>query len=982
MGANLKIFLSFVMLLVSLSPMKAQQNNTGSLSGNILDSKTGKPVESVAIKVLALPDSTFVGGALSDSIGNFKVKDLAVGRFIMVTNLLGYTSERRPFTLTKQASTMKMDDFEISPTDILLDEAVVSANAIQMTVKEDTLIYNANAFRVPEGSTLEDLIKKFPGIEIAEDGSITVNGLPLNKVLFDGKEFFSDDPKIALKNLPANMADKVKSYNKKSDFTRTTGIDDGNEEVVLDIQVKPGMKDGWVGNVFGGYGNKERYEAAMNANRFRNDSHFSLLGNSNNTNNQGYSEMGDGGRGRQGGAGSGITDSKTLGISIAKDFSESLKLGGDLRYGHSDNDAYMKSNSETHYNDTTSSYSNRYNKSNRNRDDFNFNFRIEWKPDTLTTMIFRPTFSSSGTTSWNENDSKTRNDTADVNHNLSSGNSKYSNLSVGGSFNIIRRLNAKGRNVSLNLNYNYGKGTADEYENSDLTYFLQPNRSQDYKRFTDGENHNNNFSVGLSYSEPVFKRSFLQFTYNFSYRKAESNRYGYQQDNDPTLEFRDWATYSPIEADTALSSCYENTYITHRIGLSMRHLGEKYNLTYGVSLNPQSSKTDNIFGPNMDKGIQKQNVLNWAPNLDYRYRFTRQSQLRFEYRGRSDAPSIDDLQEVISKTNPQNIRYGNPELKPSFSHNINASYNGFSPESRRNIVARAAFSTTQNTTTNMTLYDPSTGARVSKLMNVNGNWNTNGMFGYNTPLDSKNRFNLNSNTQARYSENVSYNTTNLNGVDFDDITSDDMDQYMSMATKNLTYNLRLSERLGGSYRNDWFEITLNGSVTYNKVKSDEQQTNNRETFDYRAGGSTNVTLPWNVYVSTDCNYTYRKGYSSDLKNNEVMWNAQISKSFLANNAATIRFKIYDILREQSNVSRSISALTITDTETNTLGSYFMFNFVWKFNTLGRSGRGSGGRGGMRGGDRMGPPDGGFGGGGNYGGGGGGGFGGGGGGGPM
>lgn len=948
MNARIQVLLSFSMLLISLSSVMAQQpQKEGTLSGNLVDSKSGKPVESATVRVLALPDSSFVGGAVTDSLGNFRVRDLALGQYVMVTNMLGYAPEKRSFTLSQQAPEVKVEDLEVLATDILLGEgAMVSANVVQMTVKEDTVVYNADAFRVQEGAALEELVKKLPGVEIAEDGSITVNGQALNKILFDGKEFFSDDPQVALKNLPANMADKVKSYNKKSDFTRTTGIDDGNEEVVLDIQVKPGMKDGWVGNVFGGYGDKKRYEAALTANRFRDDSHFSLVGNTNNTNNQGYREMGDSGRGRQGNAGSGVTDSKTAGVSFAKDFTESLKLGGDFRYGHSNNDAYMKSHAETHYNDTTSSYTSRDNASNRVRDDFNFNFRLEWKPDTLTTLIFRPNLSASKTWADGRSSSWTRNDTTEVNENLSNNDSKYTNLSVGGSLNIIRRLNSKGRNVSLNLNYNYGKGAADEYENSDLTYFLQPDRSQYYKRYTDGDNHNNNLSVGVSYSEPLFNRSFLQFTYNFTYRNAQSNRYGYQQDSG---ENRDWSVFTPADADTTLSSCYENTYITHRIGLGMRHLGEKYNLSYGVNLNPQSSKTNNIFGPNMDKGRQAQNVLNWSPNLNYRYRFTRQSQLRFEYRGRSNAPNIDNLQEVISKTNPQNIRYGNPDLKPSFTHNVNASYNGFNVDTRRTIIARGSFNTTQNSTTNMTLYDPSTGARVSKLMNVNGNWNTNGMFGYNTPLDSKNLFNLNSNSRVQYSEEVSYNTTNMSGVNFEDITSDDMNQYINSAAKNRTYNLRLSERLGVSFRNDWFEITLNGSISYLKVQSDEQQANNRETFDYRGGGSTNVTLPWNIYISTDCNYTHRQGYSSGLKNNEVMWNAQISKSFLKNNAATIRFKIYDILREQSNVSRSISALTITDTEYNTLGSYFMFNFVLKFNTLGNRGRGE-----SRGG-RMGPP---------------------------
>lgn len=962
MKAKIQVILSFAMLFLSLSSLSAQQKE-GSLSGNVVDSKYGTPVENATVKVLAMPDSNFVSGAVTDSLGNFKIKGLPMGQFLMVTDLLGYEHEKRPFRLTAQAPEIKFNDIEMNPTDILLgDGAIVTANAVQVTVKEDTLIFNANAFRVPEGGMLEDLVKKLPGVEVSDDGKITLNGKELKKVLVDGKEFFSDDPSVSLKNLPANMVNKLKAYDRKSDFARTTGIDDGEEEAVLDLQVKPGMKDGLVGNVFGGYGNKERYEAAGNVNRFRNDSHLSVVINANNTNNQGYSEMGDSGRGRDGNSGSGITESKSFATSFAKDFSENLKLGGDIRYGNSDNDAYMKRNSETQYNDSTREYTRSNNSSNRKRDDFNFNFRLEWKPDTLTTMIFRPRISFSKTHSTGSGESLTWNDTTNVNSNKSDNDSRYKNLDAGGSFNIIRRLNSKGRNVSFNINYSYGQSTSDIYSNSDLKYFLQPNRSKDYKRYTDGESFNHNLRIGVSYSEPLFDRTFLQLSYNFSYRNSRSNKYGYEQDGDANL---DWDSFPIDSAKRDLSSCYKNIYLNHRINIGMRHIGEKYNLSYGVSLNPQSSQTNNIFGPNMDKGLRKQDVVNWSPNLDFRYRFTKQNQLRFEYRGRSDAPSIDDLQEVISRTDPQNIQYGNPLLKPSFTHRVNASYNGYNVESRRSIVARAFFNTTQNSTARMTLYDPQTGNRVSKLMNVNGNWSTNAMLGFNTPLDSKNRFNVNTYTRASYSESVSFNTTTLSDIDFSSLESEDLDHFISIANKNLTHNLRLSERLVVSYRNDWFEITLNGSIAYNRVKSNLQNANDRETFDYLGGGSTNVTLPWNIYVSTDCNYTHRQGYSEGLKKDQVMWNAQISKSFLKNNAATLRFKIYDILRDQNNVQRNISALTITDTEYNTLGSYFMVNFIWKFNTLGQGASSRGNRGG-RGGDRpMGPPPGGFGGPGGY-----------------
>ncbi|MBP8777082.1 MAG: TonB-dependent receptor [Bacteroidaceae bacterium] len=949
----------------------------GSVKGIVLDSKTLTPLEGVVIKALSLPDSTFAGSASTDSLGYFSVKNLKVGKYFFSTNQIGYSEAFGAIEITAKSTKLNVGNVLIKQTDIILGEgAIVTANAIQVTVVEDTLVYNANAFRVAEGSMLEDLIKKLPGAEISDEGTITINGKEVKKILVDGKEFFSDDPKVASKNLPANMVNKLKNYDRKSDFARTTGIDDGEEETVLDLEVKKGMKQGWVGNAVAGKGSEDRYTTSLSANRFRDKSYFSIITQGNNTNNQGASEMQDAGRGRGGsGAGNGITASKTFGTSFAKDVTENLKFGGDVRYGTSDNDASSKSRSETHYDDGTNAYGSSLGVSNRNRNDFNFNGRLEWKPDTMTTLIFRPNISTSGTKTWSNSSSESWNDSTDINNNISKSTSDNSSYRFGGQLELTRKLNSRGRNFNINLNYSYQSGNQESYSNSQQRYYLQSDRDTSYYRYSDGKTTNNNISVGFSYSEPVFTKSFLQLSYTFNYSKSTSNRYGYQQVPEDGIDFDsfvpDWTGYVGRQyADSTLSSCYENTYITQRIGLNMRHITDKYNLSYGVNLNPQSSKTNNIFGPNMDRGVQTQTVLNWSPNVNLRYRFDKMTNLRVEYRGSSNAPSLDNLQEVISKTDPQNIKYGNPTLKPSFTHNLDANFRTYNQETRRSLMANGSFSTTQNNVANMTLYDQGTGATISKLMNVDGNWNTRAMFGFNMPLDKENKFNLSSFSHASYNENVSFNQTSLDNVDFEAITSDDMNQYISLAKKSRTHNLTLTERVQSSFRNSWFEFTLNGNITYNKVTGYSNTTNNRETYTYRSGGSTNITMPWSIYLSTDCNYTHRQGFSSGLKNNETMWNAQLSKSMLTGNALTLRFNIYDILREQSNVSRSLSNLTISDTESNALGAYWMISLVYKFNTLGKN---AGNRDGNRR-DRDGhfggpPPGGGFGGGGAPGGGG-------------
>jgi hypothetical protein len=349
---------------------------------------------------------------------------------------------------------------------------------------------------------------------------------------------------------------------------------------------------------------------------------------------------------------------------------------------------------------------------------------------------------------------------------------------------------------------------------------------------------------------------------------------------------------------------------------------------------PQTSLSKTTIGPNANKQLPEQNIINIAPNAMLRFNFSKQHMLMLRYRGRSIAPNIEDLQDVIDQTDPLNIRYGNPNLKPSFNHNLMTFYNKYIPDAMRSYSMNMFYSSTLNSTANKMRYNALTGGRIYERVNVDGNWNARGFFSFNTPFKNK-KYTLFANTFAAYSDAVSY--TSVGKED---------------AQLSTTHDLRFGERVSGNYRRDLFDLTLNASINYNNTQNDKQVNSNRETYDYYFGGSTNINFPWQVYLSTDANYRIKEGYSGDFNTNELIWNAQLSKNFLKNNVATIRFKIYDILHQQSNLSRNISETMMSDTEYNTLGSYFMVHFVYRLNTLGgkaprgnRQGFGPGGPGG-------------------------------------
>ena len=925
-----------LLLALSLSFTLAQaQNDTKSLTGTIVDGKKQEAIQDATIKILSLPDSTFIGATSTDEQGYFSASNLKVGKYIAVISFIGYDTKKVPFEVTAANPTYAAGKIKLGNNSILLKEAVVTGKAIQVVVKEDTIVYNAAAFKVADGSMLEDLVKKLPGAVIDASGNITINGKQVKKILVGGKEFFTDDPTVAMKNLPANMVDKLKTYDKQSDFTRLTGIDDGNEETVLDLQVKPGMKDGWVGQVKLGAGNEGRYEENLNANRFLDNSQFSAIGSANNINSQGFSEFGGGGMGFNTNAGQGINTTKTLGINFAEDKGK-LQVGGDGRLGFTNRKGISEQNTTTSYGSGTSSYNIDNNSSIRKNDEFHGNFRLEWDPDSATSFIFRPTLTWNRANTTGDDASRTYNtqypyvesSTTERGVNYKDGSSKSSGsgIQTSGNLQFTKRLNKNGRNFSIFGSYGYNKQNTDQYSLNNIDYFVQDSTVLQ-NRYTPTNNHGYNYEIGVSYSEPVFKQRFLQLRYSYSYQHNTLDKYTYES-NDSAH----YAGYSNLAVES-LGSGYYNNYSSHSIGLSLRTIRANYQYNIGFTLQPQSSQTFTYYGLNKKTEPLKQNVLNYSPDFEYRYRFSRTKQLRITYRGQSSAPSISNLQAIISNTDSLNIQYGNPNLKPSYTNSLRMMFNNFMQSSQSSIMGMLNFQNTLNGTTTQTTYITKTGGTVSHLVNVNGNWSVDGHMMYNTSLTKDNAFTMNTFTNVSYSNQVGYTSVS------DTTATSAYSEKFTLGEKSTTYNLSLGQNLRFGYRNDWLDVNLSGGLTYGKIHNNKltANNNNQETWNYTIGNDFSITFPWSVYLTSDVNYTIRDGYSGASDKNECLWNAQLTKSFLKNNAGSLQFKINDILHQQKNISRTNTNQSVIDTRYNTLGSYCTLSFIWKFNTLGQKG---------------------------------------------
>lgn len=901
-------YFAILFLILLTMPAYAQRGGVD-ITGAVVEEGTNEPIEQATVRLLSVKDSSMVGGVATSRNGAFTLKNIKNGSYLLHVSFVGFDPLYQPLQITGKTNPVKLGKLALSDGAIQLGEAVVIGKAPEVTVRNDTMEYNADSYKVTEGSMLEDLLKKMPGVEIDSEGKITVNGKEIKKVLIDGKEFFSDDPKVASKNLPSKMIDKVQVLDRLSDMARMTGFDDGDEETVINLTVKPGMKQGWFGNAFAGYGSEDRYEGNFMVNRFINNDQLTLMGGINNTNNMGFSDLastmfsgmgGPLGRRGGGGAGNGITTSGNIGLNFSKEFNPKLTVGGNLRYSHSDNDAISKSNRQNILPGDSTSFYNENNNSNTRSDNVAADIRMEWKPDSLTQIIFRPNFSYSNSHSREGSRFNTLNGLRDT---VNVGESDY--LSDGEGYNVnatlefSRKLNSEGRvfsgSLSGGLSDSYNKGL--NYSNTEYMMMAAGQENELIDQRFRYDNKGYNYRAYLSWVEPIGHNNFIQATYSIRQNKQESlkNSYTREEGSDD---------YNLL--DTAYSKSYRNNFINQQVSLAFKAVRAKYDYTVGLTVDPSHSTSENFVGDTTLSKLSR-NVVNLSPMVRFNYKFDKRTNLRINYRGRTSQPSMTQLQPVADISDPLNTTMGNPDLKPTYTNNLSARFQKFIPEKQTAMMMMLNFNYIINDIVNKSVYVGSTGKKMTTYDNVNGNYNGNLRILFNTPLKNR-KFSINSMTMGSYA--------NSNGFINDE--------------KNTNKNLVLMERAGIDFRSDYLDLGLNGNIRYNGTQNSLQGQSDLNAFNYGLGGTTTIYLPLDFKVESDITWSTNSGYSDGFKQKEVLWNASASKSFLKGKQATLRFKIYDILKQRSNISRSVTASYTQDTEYNTLSSYFMVHFIYRF----------------------------------------------------
>lgn len=887
----MKHLILFIMFFISLSVIAQMgtKSMAGYVQGAVYDGKTRESIPSTSIRVLTM-DSVYVQGMVTDDNGKFRMS-ISSGNYILEASFIGYKTFLQNFNISSDHPTYASDSIFLNEAEYMLKAAVVEAKVPDIVVKGDTIEYTAGAYSSQESDMLRDMIRNIPGIEIDANGNITANGKPVKKILVDGKEFFGNDIPMALSNLPANMIKKLQLYKEASEESKITGFKDKDPEQVLNLVVKEELKQSIFGDVKAGYGSDDKYANKAMVNFMRNENQISLVGDMNNVNDNEYSV----------GMDNGIDKNKNIGVSAQIKASEKLKLGGSFRYFNNENQMDTRTNTETFLKKDDGSPANRFSKNDMStiskRENLNFSLNLEWNPDSLTTIYAR---SYAGFNNSNNNNTSSNLSfvaEGDTTSSQSVSLSKGDGYNINTFLTIGRKLDNKGRTVSLSLNSSL-RNDDNKGSNYSRTIYSDVADDKIIDQLSDTESKTNSYNLSLSYVEPMGKDRRLQFTYSLNNNNSDRDRNVWKKDGN--------GNYAII--DTAYTRKTNNRYVNQNVGLNFQTTKEKYDYTIGFNVSPSYSRSKVNIGDSVIDNL-KQNVVNYSPTLNFSYKPNDNSNLDLNYSGSTSQPSISQLSPDTVIVSAMSKYYGNPDLKPSFNHNFNVYYQKSNYETSRFLLISGGFNYTSNNVVNYSIIDDK-GNSTNTYRNVDGNLGANLNVMYDTPLKNK-KFSINTGTYVSYYRNIGF----------------------SNGDKSITNNVVLNESLSGKFKTSKFETNLMASISYNLARNNLAGEENRNTGTYGLKHFLLWKLPYDFSIQSRLNFTYYSGYGDDFKKSEVLWNASVDKKFLKNKKGTLRLQFFDILDDRNNVQRYVSGSYMSDSRSNTVNRYFMLSFSYQFNII-------------------------------------------------
>ena len=902
----------------------------------VVDSVRGKPLRMASISLLTARDSGYVTATITDGDGRFRLRNVAIGHYRLLITFLGYQNASQYVTISRETLVIDAGTVRMSEQTNLLQEVVVRQESAPVTVRQDTVEFNANSFKTQPNAQVEELLRKLPGVDVARDGTIRAQGQAVNRVLVDGKPFFGNDPKMATRNLPADIVDKVQLYDQSSDQSQFSGIDDGNRERTINLTLKPDKRKGYFGQNAVGLGTArdggaKRYQSRLNLNRFNNRENgpgrqLSLVGQANNLNQQnftlqdGASGGGAGGPvlvGSPGGVAPGtnqtptnIIETKAIGANYRDKWGSRAEVATSYFLNQATTTTDQKSRRESIL-PGQAFITDQSNYSQNRQTNHRLNGRIDWQLDSLTSLRILPNVSWQNTGYDSRLDSRTtlpaKLNSADYDPKLlNTGETIYAasgnNLTGYNNLLLMRKFRREGRTLSLNLNTTLTDGQTNALNQSANTFYDSTGFTPPGSMHLDQRNRQTSYSLQntltFSYTEPLSLTRKIEFQYAYlnSYNRA-----------DRTVNDMNAATGQYDKLNPMLSNRFSSLFATHRAGATLQTRRLRYTYALGLDFQEATLQVENRSADTS----QSHSYMNLLPNALFSYTLSRNRSIRLQYRTRLTAPSVTQLQPVVDNTNPLAIWVGNPMLRPEFYHTLTLTYNGASGLSNRSLFVFASLNQSANRIGTATTLNES-GVQTTLPVNAGGYWTASGFM-----------------SLGRFLQSLKLNVTLTTNAGFTRALSFVNDQTNASRTVSVGQGLRLQ-----SAYNEKIDYGLSGTINYQSVTYSLLPKQNVAFWSQYATADLHWELPFRFVLTSDLTYTATSGQSAGYNQQFLLWNVALSKQLFKAKQGELRVQIFDLLNQNRSLIRNTSDAYIEDVQSQVLRRYGLLSFFYNLRKFG------------------------------------------------
>lgn len=926
----MKAFFFIFCLFLTTSLFAQRAGSKSEIGGMVVDSATGKPLRQASISLMMNRDSSYVTGTITDGDGVFQIRNVAPGAYRLLVTFLGYRNSSQPVTITSAEPAIHVGILRMVEQSNQLQEVVVRQESPPVTVKQDTLEFNAGSFKTQPNAAVEELLRKLPGMQVGRDGTVKAQGQTVSRILVDGKPFFGNDPKMATRNLPADIVDKVQLYDQSSDQSQFSGIDDGNRERTINITLKRDKRKGYFGKNELGIGTARdgeasRYQARLNLNRFNNGRQLSLIGQANNLNQQNFT-LGAGPAqapvfvGGPEGNGPPGSQTPTNVIEVRAgglNYRDKLGQRAEIATSYFVNQAITTTDQQSRRANVlpasgrygSSLTTDQQNYSQNQQLTHRFNARLDWVLDSMTSLRLAPSFS------WQTTDYTSRlssrstlpgpgllGQTAQL---VNTGETNYGSTGNGlNGYNnllLMRKFRREGRTLSFNLNTVLGDGNTKAL-NQSVNAFYDSTGTNPVSNVLNQQNrqatYNLQNTLTLSYTEPVSFTQKLEFRYAYS---VNSNR------ADRLVTDRNEATGQYDRVNFPLSNNFSNSFAFHRAGTTYQNQRLRYRFALGLDAQQSQLQLDNRSADTS----QRRQYFNLLPNALFNYTFSGNRNLRLQYRTRLSPPSITQLQPVIDNTNPLNVRVGNPQLAPEFYNTIILGYNVSKDQGSKSLSAFASLNQSDNRIATSTTISPP-GVQTTQPINTGGYWSANGSMSIGRTLQPSN-LGLTLTTNIGLSQAVSF----IN------------DQRNEAKTASVGQGFQLQSNFNNS-----LEYGISGHLTYQSAAYSLTTNQNTSFWSQYATADLFWKLPFRCVLTSDLTYTGTTGRAAGYNQQFMLWNVALAKQFFKGNTGELRLQVFDLLNQNRSLVRNTTDTYIEDVQSRILRRYLLVSFVYNLRKFG------------------------------------------------